>query len=274
MTRARSRAALALLLLAATATLGSNCGRTEFPDYEVVTLADTPDLEDQTRAALRLAKPGTVIELPPGRHEFRDELTIQTSHITLRGHGMGKDATRDTILDFSKQRAGAQGILASADQFAVQDLALENAKGDGIRVEGANGVIVEQVRVEWTNGPATSNGAYGVYPVGCRNVLIRRNVVKGASDAGIYVGQSHDIRVQQNEVQFNVAGIEIENSQDADVFFNVATNNTGGILVFDLPGNPVKGMRSRVFLNFVHHSNTETSRRRGTSSPVCPLAPP
>jgi len=33
----------------------------------------------------------------------------------------------------------------------------------------------------------------------------------------------------------NVAGIEIENCTDADVYENISTNNTGGVLVFDLP---------------------------------------
>ena len=71
--------------------------------------------------------------------------------------------------------------------------------------------------------------------------------MKGASDAGIYVGQSRNIVVRRNQVEFNVAGIEIENSTDADVYDNMATNNTGGILVFNLPGPPVQdGRRTRV----------------------------
>ena len=39
----------------------------------------------------------------------------------------------------------------------------------------------------------------------------------------------------------NVAGIEIENSRNALVENNLATRNTGGILVFDLPSLPVMG---------------------------------
>ena len=54
-------------------------------------------------------------------------------------------------------------------------------------------------------------------------------MVIGASDAGIYVGQSRQIIVRRNRVEFNVAGIEIENSINADVENNTATNNTGGI---------------------------------------------
>jgi hypothetical protein len=42
----------------------------------------------------------------------------------------------------------------------------------------------------------------------------------------------------------NVAGIEIENSHDAAVVGNIATNNAGGILVFDLPDLPQQGGRN------------------------------
>ncbi|MBK6512223.1 MAG: right-handed parallel beta-helix repeat-containing protein [Haliea sp.] len=118
---------------------------------------------------------------------------------------------------------------------------MENTSGDAIKVKDANGVTFRRVRVEWTNGPDENNGAYGLYPVGCRNVLIEDSEVRGASDAGVYVGQSENIIVRRNYVYENVAGIEIENSKFADVYENNTTGNTGGILVFDLPGPPVQG---------------------------------
>lgn len=252
LSRIRHGLVLALLLAATAAGLGAaRCDRPEFPGYTLVRLSVGTDLEDRLRAAIRTAKPGTVIELPAGRYALQDEIAITTSHLVLRGQGM-----YETILGFENQRAGAEGILGTADQLVFQDFAVENARGDGIRVEGANGVTFDRVRVEWTDGPRTTNGAYGLYPVGCRNVLVQYSVVKGASDAGIYVGQSRGIVVRQNDVQLNVAGIEIENSQDADVYLNVTTKNTGGILVFDLPGLSLKGMRTRVFSNLVFDNNT------------------
>lgn len=80
----------------------------------------------------------------------------------------------------------------------------------------------------------------------------------GASDAGIYVGQSNQIIVRNSRAEYNVAGIEIENSTYADVYDNVATNNTGGILIFDLPNLPVQGgQATRVFNNQIFENNTE-----------------
>ena len=79
---------------------------------------------------------------------------------------------------------------------------------------GADGVVFRRVRVEWTNGPSSENGAYGLYPVECRNVLIEECVAIGASDAGIYVGQSVDVIVRRSRAEYNVAGIEIENTRN------------------------------------------------------------
>ena len=67
---------------------------------------------------------------------------------------------------------------------------------------------------------------------GIKDVLIDGCVAIGASDAGIYVGQSQNIIVKNSIAQYNVAGIEIENSFYADVFDNLTSHNTGGILVF------------------------------------------
>jgi len=134
---------------------------------------------------------------------------------------------------------------------------VENARGDGIKVRDCQGITFRGVRAEWTNGPDSNNGAYGLYPVNCSNVLIQDSIARGASDAGIYVGQSRNIIVRDNLAEFNVAGIEIENSYNADVFGNRAMNNTGGILVFDLPNLPQMGGHSvRVYENRVNANNT------------------
>jgi parallel beta-helix repeat protein len=92
--------------------------------------------------------------------------------------------------------------------------------------------------------------------VQCKDVLFEDCFVRGASDAGLYVGQSRNIIVRRNRVEENVAGIEIENSTAADVYDNIATNNTGGILVFNLPGLPVFGERTRVYNNQIIENNT------------------
>ena len=144
--RARFRgAALAMCtlgLVAATASTGT-CGREEYPGYEIVELAPGPDLEFRAREALILAKPGTIIEFPAGRYPFRAELTLNVSHVVIRGKGMN-----ETVLDFTNQEFGAQGLLVTADGFAIQDIGIENPRGDGVKVEGANGVTFQGVQQE------------------------------------------------------------------------------------------------------------------------------
>ncbi len=130
--------------------------------------------------------------------------------------------------------------------------------------EGTN-IVIRRVRTEWTNGPSTENGSYGIYPVQTENTLIEGSVAIAASDAGIYVGQSRFVVVRNNLAEFNVAGIEIENTVHADVYKNVATNNTGGILVFNMPGLPQEGHSTRVFDNDITDNNTPNFAPAGTA---------
>ena len=210
--------------------------------------------EENLQELLINAEAGTVIQLAEGTFNFSRSISLdETRGITLRGMGPGK-----TILSFKNQTDGAEGLLVKADDFTVEKLAILDAKGDAIKVQGSDGVTIRDVRVGWTGGPSPDNGAYGLYPVSSNNVLVEGCEVYGASDAGIYVGQSTNIIVRRNKVYENVAGIEIENSFDAEVYENDCTNNTGGILVFDLPELPVKnGKRVNVHHNRVIDNNHE-----------------
>ena len=198
------------------------------------------------------AKPGDIVTLAAGRFEFTDGLSLDQSKVTIRGAGPAQ-----TILSFKGQTGAGEGLLVTGDDVTLEGFAVEDTKGDGIKSKGADRITYRDLRVEWTRGPDSKNGAYGVYPVESKDVLIERVTVRGASDAGIYVGQSRNIIVRDSRAELNVAGIEIENSSDADVHRNVVTRNTGGILVFDLPDLPVKDGRSiRVFDNEITDNDT------------------
>lgn len=218
---------------------------------------------------LILAAPGDTIELGAGRFTLTDGLSLDVDGVTVRGAGM--DAT---VLDFTTQAGAGEGLLVTSDNVTLRDFALENPKGDGIKSKGADNIVYSGIRVTWTGGPKATNGAYGIYPVESTGVLVTGSKVSGASDAGIYVGQSRDITVSENIVEFNVAGIEIENSRNALVTNNIATRNTGGLLVFDLPGLPVMNggnviLRENIVAdndtpNFAPPGNIVASVRRGT----------
>ncbi|MFQ3200435.1 MAG: putative repeat protein (TIGR03806 family) [Zhongshania sp.] len=114
----------------------------------------------------------------------------------------------------------------------------------------------------------SSNGGYAIYPVLSNNVLLDNVVSLGASDAGIYVGQSNDIIVKNSEALFNVAGYEIENSDRADMHDNVAHCNTAGFLVFDLPGLNQYGEQTRIFNNYAGYNNLANFAPGGVVSAV------
>ncbi|MGA0606519.1 parallel beta-helix domain-containing protein [Phenylobacterium sp. VNQ135] len=226
---------------------------------KTIQVAAGADAQERLQTALLDAKPGDVVELGAGRFELTDGLSLDVDHVTVKG--AGPDAT---VLSFKGQKGAGEGLLITSDKVTVRDFGVEDTRGDGIKAKGADEISFVNVRVEWTGGPDEKNGAYGVYPVSSTNVLIDRVVVKGASDAGIYVGQSKNIVVKRSRAEFNVAGIEIENSYNADVFDNVATRNAGGILVFDLPNLPQMGGHStRVFRNKVVQNDTKNFAPKG-----------
>jgi parallel beta-helix repeat protein len=224
--------------------------------------AEDKAFEAKLQLALQDAKPGSVIEIPEGVHPMTRSLSLNVDGVTIKGAGMGK-----SILSFKGAIAGGgvEGLLVHANDFTAVDFAIEDTKGDAIKVNGGTGITFRRVRTEWTGGPKTENGAYGLYPVQCKNVLVEESFVRGSSDAGIYVGQSENIVVRNNVVKENVAGIEIENSHQADVYDNLTTANVGGILVFNMPNLQVPGWGTRVFHNRVIANNTPSFAAKGTA---------
>lgn len=222
-------------------------------------VAPGDDVQEALQTALLDAKPGDEVRLAAGRYVMSDGLSLDVDDVTIRGAGPDK-----TVLSFAGQTGAGEGLLITSDRVTVRDLAVEDTRGDGIKALGADQISFLNLRVEWTGGPNEKNGAYGVYPVSSTNVLIDKVAVRGASDAGIYVGQSKNIVLKNSRAEFNVAGIEIENSMNADVFDNVATRNAGGILVFDLPGLPQMGGHStRIFRNKVVRNDTPNFAPKG-----------
>ncbi|MCA9200245.1 MAG: right-handed parallel beta-helix repeat-containing protein, partial [Planctomycetales bacterium] len=233
---------------------------------QVYRIEPSDDVQFRLQDLLVKAVPGDVIEFSSGRFELNRQIDIATDNITLRGQGSDQ-----TILSFRGQQSGGQGIEATGNNFVVESLAVEDTAGNAIKVNGSKNVTFREVRVEWTGEAKSSNGAYGLYPVQCENVLIEACVAKGASDSGIYVGQSRRVIVRNCLAERNVAGIEIENTVDADVYDNVATNNAGGLLVFDLPGLQLKaGQRVRLFRNKVNANNHKNFAAEGNIVAMVP----
>ena len=224
-------------------------GGTLQPKTYVISPSATVQFELQAR--LIEAVPGDTIQLEAGRYVLQRQLDVAADNITILGRGADQ-----TILTFKDQPASTQGLEVTGNNFTLENLAIEDTAGNAVKVVGCRNLTFRGVRVEWTGEPTSANGAYGLYPVQCENVLLENCTAIGASDAGIYVGQCRNVIVRKCRAERNVAGIEIENTVGADVYENVATNNSGGLLVFDMPGLQLKqGGLVRVYQNNVVANN-------------------
>ncbi len=257
---------LQLLLIASLFLLLFSCGTNPKGDGHNWILPSNDDTKTLQTALLN-AKPGDTIYFGAGTFNLNNTLSLDAiDNVTLKGKGMDS-----TILSFKNQTEGAEGMKVTANNFTIEDMAIEDAKGDGIKVQDADGVIFRRLRVEWTSRNDSTNGAYGLYPVSSRNILMEECIAIGASDAGIYVGQSVNAIVRNNLVYENVAGIEIENTIGAECYGNKVTNNTAGILIFDLPGLPKKnGKYIKVYDNEVIGNNHPNFSSMGISVSMVP----
>ncbi|HEX3772351.1 MAG TPA: parallel beta-helix domain-containing protein [Polyangiaceae bacterium] len=210
--------------------------------------------ESDISAAFASVKDGDTLAFAAGTFTFDNQLALGTANdVTVIGAGMGK-----TILDFKGQKQGDDALFAqSVQNLTYEDLTVRDAPGNATRALMVTGLTYRSMEVTWTASDSSTHGAYGLYPVQSANVLIEKCKISGASDSGVYVGQSQQIVVRDNEAFKNVAGIEIENSFFADVYDNDSHDNVAGILVFDLPGLQQEGGHDiRVHGNTIQSNNT------------------
>ncbi len=238
-----------LFLLLSIWTLTSCSDRPAYPENEQL---DWIDIEADLQKLLIQAKDSEVIEIPAGHYIFRKPLLLDgKKHLSLKGAG-----AQNTILSFAIQEEGAEGIkISNCQEINLSDFTIEDAKGDNIKATDCDGIRFKRIVSRWTGKPKEENGAYAFYPVLCKRVVLENCVAIGASDAGIYVGQSDSVIIHNNEVYYNVAGIESENSRWVEISANRAHHNTGGILVFDLPGLTQSGHSTKVFKNEIWENN-------------------
>ena len=222
--------------------------------------AEAQNIQKKLQTSFITVEEGGTISIPAGNFLFKKSLWLDgKNNITIIGAGMDK-----TILNFENQEEGAEGIkVTNATNILIEGLTVQNTKGDAIKTQDVEGITFKEVKAEWTGKPSKSNGAYGLYPVQCQKVLIDKCIAKGASDAGIYVGQSDQVIVRNSLAEYNVAGIEIENTTNAKVHDCIAQNNTGGILVFDLPGLQMQGATTQIFNNKILNNNYKNFAPKG-----------
>lgn len=224
--------------------------------------------------AFIMAEDGATIDIPGGFYALNTQLILDNKRdIIIRGQGM-----EETVLSFKNLKAGGEGIKIVGKNITIENLSVEDAPGDGVKAQHTDGITFRKINVTWTNGDKSKNGTYAIYPVQCKNVMIDGVIASHSRDAGIYVGQSENIIVKNSLAFGNVAGIEIENCDNAEVFDNVARQNSAGILVFNLPGLPKSdGKGAKIYNNLIlenNHENFATPIGEGPNGNTVTMIPP
>jgi len=247
---------------------GSSSGGTAARTY---TICPGPDAQKNALIAFFDAHEGDTIHFCKGQFDFSASL-VMTGKRGITIEGEGRDAT---ILSFKNSPAEDGVSINHVTGVTVQNLTIYDAPGNGLRIFRTEYVTVRGVKVGWSVAdPASPNydssqsswthdGSYSFYPVLCHHVLIEDSVSVGSSDAGVYVGQSNDILVRRTEAFHNVAGFEFENTYRAEFIDNVAHDNVGGFLVFDLPGRAQSGEKNLVHHNESYNNNIKSFAPRG-----------
>ena len=119
--------------------------------------ADDAAFQKRLQEQLLDAKPGTVIEIPAGKHALDRVLTLRANGVTIRGAGLDK-----SILSFKNEISGPEGMLVYGSDFTIENLSIEDTKGDGLKINDGENITIRGVRVAWTGGSQTTNGAYGI----------------------------------------------------------------------------------------------------------------
>jgi parallel beta-helix repeat protein len=258
---------LQFLAVIAFALLPSSCNDREEGPPKRITISPGPNAQVDAQSALIDVLPGTEVYFKEGIYNFTAPLSIDDKNaVQILGAGREK-----TILSFKDQTEGGEGVLAThCTQLLFKDLTIRDTKGDALKVKNCQEVSFINVSTVWSGEPRSTNGAYGLYPVQSSNILIDGCYVYGASDAGIYVGQSNTVVIRNSIAEGNVTGIQVENTISADVYNNSSFNNTGGILVTDLPGLTQAGAMCRVFGNTCHDNNRGNFAPKGNIAGTVP----
>lgn len=242
-----ARLVLSSVVLASGCSTAVTCRQADRATCIEIEGGDVTALQD----AANTLEDDSAIVLGEGTWELDNAVTFRNANgVTLLGQGMGL-----SVLDFGINENQTNGVDVIADDFHIEGLTILDSPKDGLRVEDSDGIVIRAVEATWTSESDPDNGAYGLYPVKVQHVLMEDSLATNASDAGIYVGQCQHAVVRNNVARANVAGLEIENTQFADVYGNEVVDNTGGLLVFDLPGNPVVGRDIYIHDNIVRDNN-------------------
>ncbi len=215
------------------------------------------------QAAIDAASAGDTVLVGPGTHAEALVVPAGKDGLSLIGCGSGADGDRPTF-ENDGSLSELNGItVIGVDNVTMQGLDFVGWSENGTFSSDSNNIAHIDIGAYDIGGMV-----YGIFPVQSTGVVVELSRIEGADDAGIYVGQSDDIVVRYNETFDNVAGIEIENSANAEVYSNLSMENTGGLAIFKLPGLPVQSGNDHLISHNVLVNNNRFNNGVGLVSAI------
>ena len=240
------------------------------------------DPGDSIQAAVDQARRGDTVLVSPGTYteagtpcptEPAHTCAVAITQDRIRLVGRPSEDRPVVLQDAGGQHEGI-AVGKTDDPACLDDpsLRVENSFVSGFTVNGFDddGVFlfcVDDWRV--TKVSATDNLEYGIFPSHVGPGRVDHSFASGSNDTGLYIGQSHDARMDHNLATDNVSGYEIENSARIRADHNEATGNTGGILSFTLPFLDVTSNSENVIANNNVHDNNRPNTCLDPEDAVC-----
>ena len=194
--------------------------------------------------AVNNASSGTTIIVEPGI--YKESIRVNKPGIQIIGLSNGR---KEIIIENPGTEEDGIDVTTEGDGFVLKNVTVKGFLDNGVLLTGVDNFVLENVK-------AINNKEYGLFPVFCNHGVIKFCSATGSSDTGIYVGQSQNISIEHNIAYANVSGFEIENSTNVIARWNESYDNAAGLLVFLLPGLPVKTSTNiEVSNNNIHNNN-------------------
>ncbi len=224
------------------------------------------------QAAIDSASPGDVIVVARGT--YRENLTITTDHLTLRG-AAGKAApllkpasvpTESVCVD-PEAPDEVDGICVFGEFDPVTGEFGAPVVGTtikGFRIDGFSGfgiLLLNAKRSTVTHTVASNNGSYGISGFVLSGVRFQHNVAHHNAEPGFYIGDSPHAKavVRDNRAYKNVGpegfGFLFRDSSMGVVRNNRAWGNCVGMVFVDTGENPDPLSRWTVKNNVLAHNN-------------------
>ena len=113
------------------------------------------DVQKRYQTRLIMVEDGGTVDLDQGTFTLSGSLSLEDKkRIVIRGKGIDK-----TILSFKGQTDGAEGLrVSNAEDIVIENLTVQDTKGDGIKTMNVKGITFRNVKVEWTGPRKAENG--------------------------------------------------------------------------------------------------------------------